>query len=160
MTYLGSASPDFTGGLNINLSYKNIDMVVFLNGSYGNEIVNAMYQSLYSSRMFETNISRDMALNHWTPERPDSNVPRLTAGDPNKNDERFSDRWVEDGSYLRIKNIQLGYSLPKTLINKVHIQTCEFMLRSITSLPSPITLVWILNCLACMVTHSTMVSTW
>lgn len=122
MTYLGSASPDFTGGLNINLSYKNIDMVVFMNGSYGNEIVNAMYQSLYSSRMFETNISRDMALNHWTPERPDTNVPRLTAADPNKNDERFSDRWVEDGSYLRIKNIQIGYTLPKSLLNKAHIQ--------------------------------------
>lgn len=122
MTYLGSASPDFTGGLNINLSYKGVDMVIFMNGSYGNEIVNAMYQSLYSSRMFETNISSDMALNNWTPENPTSNVPRLTAGDPNKNDERFSDRWVEDGSYLRIKNIQLGYTLPKSLLNKIHVQ--------------------------------------
>ncbi len=122
MTYLGSASPVFTGGLNINLSYKNIDMVIFMNGSYGNEIVNAMYQSLYSSRMFETNISRDMALNHWTPERPGSDVPRLTAGDPNKNDERFSDRWVEDGSYLRIKNIQLGYTLPNSMMSKLRIK--------------------------------------
>lgn len=122
MTYLGSASPTFTGGFNINLAYKGIDMVLFFNGSYGNEIVNSMYQSLYSSTMNETNISRDMALNHWSTENPTSDLPRLTASDPNLNGSRFSDRWVEDGSYLRVKNLQIGYTLPGSISNKIHLK--------------------------------------
>ena len=122
MTYLGSASPNFTGGFNLNLSYKNFDLVLFFNGSYGNKIVNTMYQSLYSSTMNETNISRDMAVNHWTPLNPNSNVPRLTASDPNSNDTRFSDRWVEDGSYMKLKNLQLGYTLPLSVAKKIKMK--------------------------------------
>ena len=123
MSYLGSATPKFTGGFNINLGYKNFDLTMFMNYSYGNEIVNAMYQSMYSSRMFETNISRDMALDYWSPSNPNGNYPRLTKTDPNKNDETFSDRMVEDGSYIKIKQIQLGYTLPKTFSNRVGIES-------------------------------------
>ena len=122
MTYLGSASPKFTGGLNLNLAYKNFDMVMFFSGSYGNEIVNSMYQSLYSSTMNETNISRDMALNHWSTQNVTSDLPRLTASDPNLNGSRFSDRWVEDGSYLRVKNLQIGYSLPASVSKIIHLK--------------------------------------
>ncbi len=122
MTYLGSASPDFTGGFNLSLGYKNFDFTLFMNYSIGNEIVNSMYQSLYSSRMFETNISRDMALNHWSATNPEGNLPRLTKSDPNKNDETFSDRLVENGSYLRIKQIQLGYTLPRRWTMKAGIK--------------------------------------
>jgi len=121
MTHLGSAHPLFTGGLNVNLEYKGFDLVAFFTGSYGNEIVNAMRQSLYNSKMFETNISRDMAVNSWTPANPTSNIPRLDAADLNKNTENFSDLYVEDGSYLRLKMLQLGYSLPKSFIKKAGI---------------------------------------
>ncbi len=122
MTYLGSASPKMNGGLNINMSYKGFDMVMFWTGTFGNKIVNSMYQTLYSSKMFECNISRDMALNHWTPENPNSNVPRLDAADLNKNTENFSDRYVEDGSYLKLSNLQFGYSLPSELTKKMYIK--------------------------------------
>jgi len=122
MTYLGSASPAMTGGFNANLSYKGFDMVLFINGSYGNEIVNAMYQTLYNSKMFECNISQDMAVNHWSPENPTSDIPRLDAADLNKNTENFSDLYVENGSYLRVKNLQFGYSLPSGLSKKMHVK--------------------------------------
>jgi TonB-linked SusC/RagA family outer membrane protein len=122
MTYLGSASPLFTGGFNVNMSYKGFDMVLFVAGSYGNEIVNTMRQTLYNSKMFECNISRDMAVNSWTPANPTSNVPRLNAADLNKNTENFSDLYVEDGSYLRLKNLQLGYSLPTSVIKKIGVK--------------------------------------
>jgi TonB-dependent starch-binding outer membrane protein SusC len=122
MTYLGSASPKMTGGFNLNMAYKGFDMVLFVIGSYGNEIVNSMYQTLYNSKMFETNISQDMAVNHWTPENPTSDVPRLDAADLNKNTENFSDLYVENGSYLRLKNLQFGYSLPSKLNKKMHIK--------------------------------------
>lgn len=123
MTYLGSATPKMTGGFNLNLGYKGFDMVLFINGSYGNKIVNAMYQTLYNSKMFECNISQDMAVNHWSPENPTSDVPRLDAADLNKNVENFSDRYVENGSYLRVKNLQFGYTIPNAIANKFHIKT-------------------------------------
>lgn len=122
MTYLGSASPLFTGGLNVNMSYKGFDMVLFVGGSYGNEIVNSMRQTLYNSKMFECNISRDMAVNSWTPANPTSNIPRLNAADLNKNTENFSDLYVEDGSYLRLKNLQLGYTLPTSVTKKIGVK--------------------------------------
>ena len=122
MTYLGSASPKMTGGFNLNMSYKGFDMVLFLNGSYGNEIVNSMYQTLYNSKMFETNISQDMAVNHWSATNPTSDVPRLDIADLNKNVENFSDRYVENGSYLRVKNLQFGYTIPSELAKKMHIK--------------------------------------
>jgi hypothetical protein len=81
-----------------------------------------MYQNLYNSKMFETNISQDMALNHWSATNPTSDVPRLDVADLNKNTENFSDLYVEDGSYLRVKNFQIGYSIPSALATKMHIK--------------------------------------
>ncbi len=124
-TYLGSACPKWTGGLNLSLDYKNIDFTVFMNFSVGNKIVNAMYQSLYSTSMMETNISEDMALNHWSPDNPTSDLPRLALIDSNENATTFSDRMVENGSYFRIKQIQLGYTLPKSWTSKAYIKSAR-----------------------------------
>ncbi|MGL4520571.1 MAG: SusC/RagA family TonB-linked outer membrane protein [Phocaeicola sp.] len=123
MTYLGSAIPTLTGGFNLNLGYKNVDFTLFMNYSLGNEIVNSMYQSLYSTDMFETNISRDMALNHWSVENPNADLPRLALTDSNLNGTSFSDRMVEDGSYLRIKQIQVGYTFPQSLTKKIGVNS-------------------------------------
>lgn len=117
--YLGSAMPDFTYGFSGSLAYKGFDLNLFLQGSYGGEIVNGMYNTLHSTDMLEYSVCKDM-LNRWTVDNPYSNTPRLHASDPNKNTQ-FSDLYVENGSYLRIKNIQLGYTLPSTLTQKWHI---------------------------------------
>lgn len=117
--YLGSAVPKVTGGININLGFRNWDFTAFANYSVGNEIINAAYQTLYNTEMFETNISKDMALNHWSLTNPDSNLPRLAMTDTNKNATMFSDRMVEDGSFLRIKQLQLGYTFNKDLTKRI-----------------------------------------
>ena len=119
-TYLGSAMPDFTFGFNAGLAYKGFDFNLFLQGSVGNEIVNGMYNNLYSTDMFEYSVCKDM-MNRWTEDNPTSNIPRVHASDPNKNTQ-FSDLYVEDGSYLRIKNVQLGYTLPSRLTNKIRVK--------------------------------------
>jgi TonB-linked SusC/RagA family outer membrane protein len=118
-TYLGSAMPDVTLGLNINLGYSNFDFMLFLQSALGNEIANAKVQDLYSSNMIQWNMSTDM-MNRWTGPGTTNEYPRLHASDPNQNI-RFSDRYVEDGSYLRIKNVQLGYTLPRSLVSKLKI---------------------------------------
>lgn len=119
-TYLGSATPDFTYGASANFEYRNFDLRLFLQGSYGNEIVNAMTRFLQSSSGWENSLAA--RLDRWTLENPGANEPRMTDKDLNKNIERFSDRYVENGSYLRVKNIQLGYTLPKTWATKAGVK--------------------------------------
>ncbi len=115
---IGSPIPDFTFGVNINASYKAFDFTLSLQGVYGNELYyNQLWALYFNSR---TNFS-DVALNRWTPEKPSNTYPRLTNSDANNN-QRDSDFFVKDGSFMRLKNVQLGYNLPTKLINKIGVQ--------------------------------------
>jgi TonB-linked SusC/RagA family outer membrane protein len=118
-TYLGSAMPDMTWGLNFNLGYRNFDFMLFLQGALGYEIANAKVMDLYSSSMVQWNMSKDM-MNRWTGAGSTNKYPRVISTDPNENS-RFSDRYIEDGTYVRIKNVQLGYSLPNSLVTKAKL---------------------------------------
>ncbi|HBK30353.1 MAG TPA: TonB-dependent receptor [Porphyromonadaceae bacterium] len=117
--HLGSPNPDFTYGFSLSAAYKGFDFNAFIQGSQGNEIANYMYSVLYSSHMREWSNSKDM-MNRWTPDNPNSDLPRVNQNDKNEND-RFSDRYIEDGSYLRLKTLQLGYTLPSHLSRKIHL---------------------------------------
>jgi TonB-linked SusC/RagA family outer membrane protein len=119
-TYLGSGMADVTFGINTNVAYKGFDLALFLQSSIGNEIANAAVMDLYSSNFGQWNMSKEM-MNRWTGPGSTNKYPRLDANDSNQNS-RFSDRYVEDGSYLRIKNLQLGYTFPQTLTQKIYIQ--------------------------------------
>lgn len=112
-TYLGSYLPDFTYGLNFNGSYKGFSVSLFLQGVYGNEIYNGT--KVLTQGMMRLFNADKAVLDAWTPENTNTDIPRAVSGDPNHN-ARTSDRFVEDGSYLRVKNLTLSYSLPqKTL---------------------------------------------
>lgn len=117
-TKLGSAFPDFTAGLNIGMGYKGFDLKLFFYASVGNEIVNGPAYWYQTSGVL-SNYHTDR-LNRWTADNPNTNEPRMTSDDPNDND-RFSDRFVEDGSYLRLRNVQLGYSFPRSVLSKIGI---------------------------------------
>ncbi|MDR0429509.1 MAG: TonB-dependent receptor [Tannerellaceae bacterium] len=119
-TYLGSGMADVTFGLNANLAWKGIDLALFLQASVGNELANAAVMDLYSSNFGQWNMSKDM-MNRWTGPGSTNQYPRLSANDVNQNS-RFSDRYIEDGSYLRIKNLQLGYTLPQGVTKSLKIQ--------------------------------------
>ncbi len=106
---LGSYLPKFTYSLNYAASYKNFDLGVFFQGVYGNKIFNAekiIEEGM--SRLFNSDVN---VLNAWTPTNTNTNIPRAISGDPNSN-VRPSSRWIESGSYLRLKNLQLGYNVP------------------------------------------------
>ncbi|MBZ4676217.1 MAG: SusC/RagA family TonB-linked outer membrane protein [Anaerophaga sp.] len=111
-TKIGSPIPDFTYGLNGGLNFKGIQLDVFFQGSQGNDIFNAMKTHLYA--FDETNKHKDM-LNSWTPQNTNTDMPRLNGSDDN-NTNRTSDRFVEDGSYIRLKNLTLGYNIPGSLL--------------------------------------------
>jgi len=128
---LGNPYPTFQYGFNADLSYKGFDLKLFIQGVQGNKLVNAMHWTTRNGSNagggwsnFET-----IRLNSWTAENPNNNEPRMTATDPNNN-MRFSDRYVQDGSYIRLKNIQLGYSLPNRLIEKIRIANLRIYLAA------------------------------
>lgn len=112
-TMIGKPMPDWTFGANANLEYKQFDFSLLLTGTYGNDIFNgAQRQDLrYTNRP-------ESALDRWTEEGSTNEMPRYTWIDANNN-ARVSDLYIEDGSYLRIKNIQLGYTLPRHILNRI-----------------------------------------
>ena len=107
---IGNPHPDFTGGLSFNASWKNFDMGLFFYGSYGNEIFDVQ-KEFTIFRLSGTNVLQDRLTRSWTPTTPDAIYPRLDQNDPFSS--TFSSFYVEDGSYLRLKNLQIGYNLPK-----------------------------------------------
>lgn len=115
-TLIGSSIPEFYYGLYLHLEYKGIDLSANFEGSYGNDIFNAMRYDNYSEADV-TQKSVDV-LNYWTPTNTNTTMPRLNSNDKNDN-LRISDRYIEDGSYLRLKTLQIGYSLPQAIINKI-----------------------------------------
>ena len=113
-TMIGKPLPDFYYGFNIGFEYKGIDFTAFFEGSQGNDIFNAMRYFTYDLADV-TNKTRDV-LNYWTPTNTSTNIPRLNGNDLNDN-KRISDMYIEDGSYLRLKTLQLGYNLPMTKVS-------------------------------------------
>jgi TonB-dependent starch-binding outer membrane protein SusC len=117
--YCGSPFPKFEYGFGFNASWSNLDINVFLQGTHGNKIYNGLRQDLESMSL-EFNYSKS-TLNAWTPQNH-SNIPRAIINDPNYND-RTSSRFLEDGTYLRMKTLQLGYTFPESLINSIKISS-------------------------------------
>jgi hypothetical protein len=114
MKDMGSFLPKFTYGLNISANYKGFDLTMFIQGVHGNKIYNGT--RVITEGMQRLFNSGTEVLDAWTPTNTNTNVPRAVSGDPNSN-ARPSDRFLEDGSYLRIKNLSLGYSLPASLLS-------------------------------------------
>ncbi|GAA4469724.1 TonB-dependent receptor [Nibrella saemangeumensis] len=119
MTFIGNPNPTFIFGLGNNLSWKNFSLNVLLSGSYGNDILN-MTRRILIGGSSNFNVTRDYWQNRWTPENPNATEPRAIRGDRNGNTST-STRIVEDGSYLRLRNIVLAYNLPKPLISRVKL---------------------------------------
>ena len=143
-TVIGSPMPKFTFGWTNTFRYKNIDLSIFLNGSYGNDVLNYLAINLTGMKSTWTNQLNSVgeraqlvpidpnkvypAGQNWYDDITNIRVknwqtktPAARLNDPNDND-RMSDRYIEDGSYLRIKNITLGYTFKKSLLKRLHLE--------------------------------------
>ncbi len=118
-TVIGNPHPDFTYGFNASVNYKSFDFSLFCQGTYGNEILNGVFRYDLNT----TNLPVE-ALERWTGEGTSDWYPRISHSDPNQNN-RISDRFVEDGSFLRVKNVQLGYTLPERVMQRLQIGKCR-----------------------------------
>jgi hypothetical protein len=123
--YLGKTIPGYYYGINLNLEYKNFDLSAQMTGVGDVQRVNGVKQTLYNVGTTNANMSVDV-LNAWTTQNKSTTLPRAINGDPAGN-YRFSDRFVESGAYLRLSNVQLGYTLPVQVYNLLHnsISNCR-----------------------------------
>lgn len=114
-TWIGNPNPRFTYGLNINLSFKNFDISTFWQGVGDVDVINAKkYQTDFWSVDDVGSNKGTRLLNAWSPQNPNSNIPAVTTVDSNA-ESRFSTYYVENGSYLKLRVLQLGYTLPKSV---------------------------------------------
>jgi TonB-linked SusC/RagA family outer membrane protein len=118
-TFIGSPIPKFLYGFTAEFKYKGFDLQMFWQGTYGNDIYNATvrYDFTYVNRPASS-------LERWTGPGTSDFEPRVNLFDPNQN-ARVSDRFIEDGSFIRLKNLQIGYTLPASLTQRLRLSTCR-----------------------------------
>ena len=114
-TYIGKGMPDWTYGATLSLDFKGFDLVLFLQGQAGVQAFNVTRRT----DLYYINLPKSI-LNRWTGEGTTNQYPRFVFDSANEN-YRVSDLWVEDASFLRVRNVQLGYTLPQTLTKKAAI---------------------------------------
>ncbi|MEN2399624.1 TonB-dependent receptor [Flavobacterium sp. MC2016-06] len=121
--FLGSSIPKYTFGLTINLDYKNFDFMAFAQGAAGNKIFQGLRRLDIQNANYQTK-----ALDRWTGEGTSNDYPRLANNDTNKNFSNMSDFYLEDGSYARLKIVQLGYTLPVAISSTIGADKIRFYL--------------------------------
>lgn len=122
-TFLGDPTPSWTFSMNNSFAWKNFDLEVYFQGVAGNKIYNSNRASLEAMSVAQNQMTT--VLERWRGEGTSDSMPRAVFGDPNKNT-RTSNRFIEDGSYLRLKNITLGYTLPERISKKALMSSVRF----------------------------------
>ncbi len=120
-------TPDFSYGLNVYLQYKDFDFTMFWQGAQGQDVISDLKKEtdLWSGLNIGFLNKGERLLDAWTPSNPNSTIPALTRSDAN-NEKRVSTYFVENGSYLKLRNVQLGYTLPRHLSEKIRMQKLRF----------------------------------
>ena len=124
-TFIGDPNPDFTFGVANNVSFRGLDLRVMVQGVVGNDIFNA--NRIWTEGMSSARNQTTAVAHRWTGPGSSNSMPRAVFGDPNGN-ARASDRYIEDGSYVRLKELTLGYALPGTLARRVNASTARVYL--------------------------------
>ncbi len=119
--YCGNPFPKLNMGLNLTAMYKGIDFSLFFDGNFGNKVYNSMRYGTSYMQNGVTNVSRDV-LNEWREDNRNTSMPRYSPNDENKNNQAISDRWLEDGSFFRLKTLEFGYTLPEMWTTKIKLQ--------------------------------------
>jgi TonB-linked SusC/RagA family outer membrane protein len=130
-SFIGSPVPDFTYGLNLTFGYKGFDLTAFFYGVSGNDIYN--YNKWWTDfwPSFQGQKSKELLNNSWTPERGGNSVPKASNKSNFSNNNASSSYYIEKGSYLRMRNIQLGYNIPQATAGKIGLSSARIYLQGI-----------------------------
>ena len=129
--WIYSPVPDFTWGLNVYLQYKDFDFTMFWQGVQGVDVISDLKkQTDLWSGLNITNLNKGRRLlDAWSPQNPGSNIPAVSTMD-NNNEKRVSTYFVENGSYAKLRTIQLGYNFPKSICDKIHLSRLRMYLSA------------------------------
>jgi len=127
-TIIGSPHPDFTAGLDLGYRWKAWDLSATMFGTFGNEIFDGQKQ-FYIFRNFSTNVREDLLTDSWTPTNLDAKYPQLDINDNFSN--QISSYYVEDGSYVRMRNLQIGYNVPPALVRWISATRVYFLAENL-----------------------------
>ncbi len=122
-TNIGNSNPTFTYGLTNTINYKNFELTLFIQGSQGNKVLN--FTRWYTEGGVSNGNYSNKVLERWVGPGTSNTMPRVTLEDPNKNN-RVSDRFVEDASYMRIKNLRIAYSIPTNWSTLLNLKRAQF----------------------------------
>jgi TonB-linked SusC/RagA family outer membrane protein len=121
--FIGDPNPDFTYGLNLALTYKNFDISTFIYGSQGNDIFNNNKWWVDFWPSFQGQKSQDLLKNSWTPTNTGATVPKASNKSNFSTNTVSSSYYLEDGSFARMKNLQIGYTLPASVLNRINVKS-------------------------------------
>jgi hypothetical protein len=129
--FIGDPNPGFTYGINIMLTWKNFDLTVFIYGSQGNDIFNynKWYTDFWSS--FQGQKSKGLLYKSWTETNKNAIIPRASNTSNSSTNMQVCSYYIEDGSYLRMKSLQLGYTLPESIVSKVKMKSLRVYLQAV-----------------------------
>jgi len=128
--YLGSPNPDFTYGLNFNGEYNAFDINLFFYGSQGKEAMNYVKWWVDFFPSFQGNKSKDLLYNSWTPQNTGAKTPIAENASNFSNNNAVNSYYLENASYLRLKNVSIGYTLPQNVMNKVKIDKLRIYVQA------------------------------
>jgi len=129
--FIGDPNPKFTYGFNLSLTYKNFDLTTFIYGSYCNDIFNwnAWWIDFWPS--FQGQKSKKLLYESWTADRTNTTVPKASNTSNFSTNTQVTSYYIEKGSYARMKNLQLGYTLPSSLLSKVNIKSLRVYVQAV-----------------------------
>ena len=130
-TFFGNPNPKFTYGLNISLSYQNFDFSAFFFGSYGNDIFNGVKIFTDFPQLFKGGLSKDAALHSWTPTNTNAKVPKLENAASFSTTTVINSYYLEKGSYLRNKQMSLGYTIPSKALSRIGIDKFRIYIQAV-----------------------------
>lgn len=128
--FIGDPNPKFTYGINLGFTYKNFDLSTFLYGSQGNDIFNwnkwgIMFYSGFGEK------STDLLYNSWTPTNTGATIPKASGIANFSTNTEISSFLLEDGSFLKMKNLQIGYTIPKNILSKISIESLRVYVQAV-----------------------------
>jgi TonB-linked SusC/RagA family outer membrane protein len=129
--FIGNPNPKFTYGLNLSFSYKGIDLTTYLYGSQGNDIFNWNNWWIDFWPSFQGQKSKKLLYDSWTPARTDTDVPKASNTSNFSTNTQVVSYYIEDGSYLRMKNLQLGYTFPQSLMSKINVKSLRVYIQGV-----------------------------
>ena len=130
-TFIGDPNPKFTYGFNLAFSYKNFDLSCFLYGSYGNDIFNwnKYWTDFWPS--FQGQKSKDLLFNSWTPTNTGATTPMATNTSNFSTNTQVNSYYMEKGSYLRMKSLEIGYTIPESVMSKIKLSSLRVYVQAL-----------------------------